>query len=424
MDDRHTEPDDRTAAQRRQRELGAAFMAIYGNPELSSDPRTVYRRYREQGATVRMGPLVMTTDRELCSAALRLPTTLSSGMDSAQLGNTRPLIPMQLDPPDHAMFRRVLDPLFSRKGLAGFDTAVTAVAAELVERVVDRGHCDFTSEIATPLPATILLRLLGLPDADRALLIRAKDGVVHPPRHDMAEAMRVQHAAGQQLYAYFEAAVAAKRATPGDDLLTRLTRTDVDGRPLTTDEIVDMCYLLVLAGLDTITDSMTLMWAHLARHPEHRRRIATDPAVIPTAIEELLRWESPIPGVPRIAREDVELGGCPVRAGDIVYVALGSANGDPQYLPDADVVDLDRSPNRHLAFGGGIHHCLGSYLAKLQIGAALAEWHRRIPEYTVEAGAELRYTPGLRSVEYLPLRFPALVGAGTAAAATPEGAQA
>lgn len=248
---------------------------------------------------------------------------------------------------------------------------------------------------------------------------------MHPPRHDMAEAARVQRAAGQQIYDYFGAAVAAKRAAPCDDLLSRMITAEVDGRALTTDEIVDMCYLLTLAGLDTITDAMTLMWAHLARNPEHRRRIAADPAVVPTAIEELLRWESPVPGVPRIAREDVDLGGCPVLAGDIVYVALGSANTDPEFLADADTVDLDRSPNRHLAFGGGIHHCLGSYLAKLQIGAALREWHRRIPEYAIEDCAELRYTPGLRSVEYLPLRHPVPVSpTWPAEAAIPAGAQA
>jgi cytochrome P450 len=406
MTDWSERASDPQAAARYQQELGAAFMAIYGNPELSSNPQALYRKFREQGPVVRMGPLLMVNTRELVTAALRQPEVLSSGMASARLGNTRPLIPMQVDPPHHAGYRRVLDPLFSRKALAGLEPYVVELVGRLIDDVVERGCCDFTEEVAVPLPGSVFLRLLGLPDSDRAALVRTKDGIVHPPRHDMAEAERVQQAAGQELYRYFEAAVEAKRAAPADDLLTRLLAVEVDGRPLTRDEVVDVCYVLLLAGLDTVTDTMTLSWTYLARNPEHRARIVADPGLIPHAIEELLRWESPIPGVPRIAVAPTELGGCPVRPGEIVYVSFGSANTDEADLPDADNVRFDRKPNRHLAFGGGIHHCLGSHLAKLQIGAAMREWHRRIPDYEIPPGTELRYTPGLRSIEHLPLTFP------------------
>lgn len=396
---------DPEAAARYQQELGAAFMAIYGNPELSSDPQNLYRKQREQGATMRTGPMLMVNTRELVTEALHQPLVLSSGMASARLGNTRPLIPMQVDPPDHASYRRVLDPLFSRKALAGLEPFITRTVERLIDAVIERGSCDFTADFAVPLPSAVFLHLLGLPAQDRGLLERAKDGIVHPPRFDMDEADRVQRAAGQELYRYFDAAVADRRSTPGDDLISKLLAVEVDGRPLTGDEVVDICYVL-LAGLDTVTDTLTLSWTYLARSPEHRAEVAADPAVIPKAIDELLRWESPIPGVPRIAVAPTEVGGCPVRAGDIVYVSFGSANTDESDLPDADVVRFDRRSNPHLAFGGGIHHCLGSHLAKLQIGIAMREWHRRIPDYRIPPGTDLRYTPGLRSLEQLPLTFP------------------
>lgn len=406
---------DSNASARREQELGAAFMAIYGDPELSSDPHTVYRRNQAQGSTTRLGPLLMVNARDVVITALHQPQALSSGMASARLGNTRPLIPMQIDPPDHAAYRRMLDPLFSRKALSGLEPAVVTLVHRLIDGVVSADSCDFTEAFAVPLPSLVFLRLLGLPEADRVELSRIKNDIVHPPRDDMAEAERAQSAAGQELYEYFEKAVETKRAAPGDDLLTRLTTADIAGRPLSRDEIVDICYVLLLAGLDTVTDTLTLSWSYLARHPDHRARIVADPGLIPSAVDELLRWESPIPGVPRIAVAGTEVGGCPVRPGDVVYVSFGSANIDTTDDDDLDTVRLDRSPNRHLAFGGGIHRCLGSYLAKMQIGIAMREWHRRIPDYEIPRGTKLQYMPGLRSIEHLPLTFstatPAILGA-------------
>jgi cytochrome P450 len=135
-----------------------------------------------------------------------------------------------------------------------------------------------------------------------------------------------------------------------------------------------------------------------------------DPELIPHAIEELLRWETPVMGVARAATQDTELGGCPVQAGDLVMVMLGSANTDEAEFGDAEVVRFDREVNRHLAFGGGIHRCLGSHLARLELRVALREWHRRIPDYAVAEGHTLVYTPAIRSIEHFPLTFPAVTG--------------
>ena len=145
------------------------------------------------------------------------------------------------------------------------------------------------------------------------------------------------------------------------------------------------------------------MFAYLAQHPDQRRQICDDPTMIPAAVEELLRWETPVMGIVRSAVADGEIGGCPIAQGDRVVALIGSANTDEVDVPDADVVRFDRTVNRHLAFGGGVHRCLGSHLARLELRVALREWHRRIPDYCVAEGADLVYTGGIRSIEDFPM---------------------
>jgi cytochrome P450 len=169
--------------------------------------------------------------------------------------------------------------------------------------------------------------------------------------------------------------------------------------------VLEICFLFLIAGLDTVTDSLDCFFAFLAQNPDHRRQIAQDPSVVPSAVEELLRWESPVPGVARRATADMEIAGCPVHAGDLVSLTIGSANTDERFWDDPHEVDLRREPNPHYAFGGGIHRCLGSHLARLELRVALREWHARIPEYRLEEGVTLEYTPSLRQIHHLPLVF-------------------
>jgi cytochrome P450 len=193
---------------------------------------------------------------------------------------------------------------------------------------------------------------------------------------------------------------------PSDDILTHLVTVAIDGEKLTREEILDICFLFHIAGLDTVSDSLTCFYAFLAQNPEHRRQIVDDPEIIPSAVEELLRWESPVPsGVPRIAKHDAELpNGTTVPAGTAMMVSYGAANVDPSEFPDSFDVRFDREPNRHIAFGGGVHRCLGSHLARRELRIALREWHRRIPEYAIKPGHEhLEYEPGLRCVKDLTL---------------------
>jgi cytochrome P450 len=208
---------------------------------------------------------------------------------------------------------------------------------------------------------------------------------------------------GQDIYAYFNKILDEREKDPQDDILTQFLDAKVDGEQLTREDILDICFLFLLAGLDTVTDSLTCSFAYLAQHPHHRQQIVDDPSIIPSAVEELLRWESPVPGVPRFCTEDTEVAGCPVKKGDSVGVSVGAANVDTEEFPDAFDVRFDREVNRHLAFGGGVHRCLGSHLARRELRVVLREWHRRIPEYQLKPGIELHYVMGLRSVENLEL---------------------
>jgi cytochrome P450 len=213
---------------------------------------------------------------------------------------------------------------------------------------------------------------------------------------------------GREIYDYFGGVIDERRARPAGDVISGFLEAEIDGERLTREEILDICYLFLIAGLDTVSDTLTCMYAFLATHPEHRRAIVDDPTCIPGAVEELLRWESPVPfGVPRIATRDTELpGGHTVKEGTAVMIVYGAANVDSSVCPDALEVRFDREENRHIAFGGGVHRCLGSHLARRELRITLREWHLRIPDYWLAPGHEaLEYPPGLRHVKDLTLAW-------------------
>jgi len=177
----------------------------------------------------------------------------------------------------------------------------------------------------------------------------------------------------------------------------------IDGERLTRSEILDICFLLLLAGLDTVTATLGCNIAYLASNPSKRRSLVEDPSLVPTAVEELLRWETPVTGLPRIALQDVTIGDFEIREGELVTLLLGAANTDDEHFPEAQRVDFLRERNVHTAFGVGVHRCLGSHLARMELKVALEEWHRRIPDYRIEPGETPRVSPGIREFMYLPL---------------------
>lgn len=367
----------------------------------------MYKALRESNPVFRSPQAVVLSRLADIEMALKHTELFSSNMDAVDLGNVRPLIPLQIDPPEHAKYRRILDPLFTPREMARREPLVTELVNEMIDRFAARGECDFHAEFAVPLPCTVFLQLLGLPleDLDRFLLW--KDGVIRPAG-DSGFDRRHESSAGvaQQIYEYFDKAIDEHIAVPRDDVLSAMIAADVGGQPLSREELLDICFLFLIAGLDTVTDSLDCFFVYLARHPQHRRQLVERPDVLPGAVEELLRWETPVPGVARVATQDVEVGGCPISKGERVSPLLGAANTDPAEFPDPETVDFTRSPNRHRAFGGGPHRCLGSHLARMELRVALREFHRRIPDYEIKPGTQLTYTAALRSVESLPLVFP------------------
>lgn len=384
----------------------------------AADPRAVGRTLRANPVVHLTESMVMVTRRVDVEQALRQPTVFSSGMDAFDLGNPRPLIPLQIDPPRHVRYRRLLDPLFSPQKMAILHGTVAALADALIDDFAASGSCDLHKAFSVPLPCTVFVDLFGLPRADLTWLLAMKDGIIRPAGASIEERAASRRRTAGDIDDYFRQVVADRRVRAerdirgerdgpggGGDILHEILTAEVDGERLTEPEILDICFLFVLAGLDTVTDALDCVFAHLAGHPEDRRRLVADEALVPRGVEALLRWESPVPAVVRVATEDVTIGGCPIRSGQSVVLLIGSANTDSTADPLADVLDLDRDPNPHLAFGGGIHRCLGSHLARVELQAAVRQFHRRIPEYRLAPGTELHYTPGLRSLRSLPLTF-------------------
>jgi cytochrome P450 len=371
------------------------------------EPQPMYKTLRESAPVFRSPQSVVLSRLADIDMALKRTDLFSSNMDAVDLGNMRPLIPLQIDPPEHAKYRRILDPLFTPREMARREQAVTALVNEMIDGFADRGECDFHAEFAVPLPCTVFLQLLGLPLEDLDKFLVWKDGVIRPEGVQRPEQHRQAAApAAHQIYEYFERAIDEHIANPREDVLSALIAAQAEGKPLSREELLDICFLFLIAGLDTVTDSLDCFFVYLARHPEQRRLLIEQPDILPGAIEELLRWETPVPGVARVTIQDVEVGGCPISKGERISPLLGAANTDPAEFPDPDIVDFTRNPNRHRAFGGGPHRCLGSHLARLELRVALREFHRSIPDYEIPPGVQLAYTSGLRSVESLPLRFP------------------
>lgn len=392
---------------------GWAFQMMI-EPDYAADPRPYFdamRRMppgRDEFVAEDRKASVLISRYEHVEAVLRNPGLFSSrfGEGIGALGNERPMIPLQVDPPEHKKYRVLLDPYLAPRRVARLEPEVNQLVNELIDRIAGRGGCEFNSEFAVPLPCTVFLALLGLPLKDLDFFLRIKEGIVRGnSERTLEKQSRARVAAGKECYAYFDTALdrIREQRTPG--LLLDLMEAEVAGERLTRDEIMDICYLLLIAGLDTVTDSLCCFWAFLAGSPAHRQEIVADPSIIPSAVEELMRWESPVGGIARVATGETEIGGCPVHEGENLLVLVGSANLDTDAIAGADRVDFHREPNRHYAFGGGIHRCLGSHLARLELRVALREWHRRIPEYHIPPGTRLNWTPVLRTVTELPLSF-------------------
>jgi cytochrome P450 len=379
------------------------------NPELARNPQPMYSMLRESSPVLRLdGVGVIVSSRAGVDEVLRHPDLFSSSMSAHDLKTKRPLIPLQIDPPDHRKYRKILDPLFAPQRMKLIEEPASRLVNDLIDGFIDDDEIDFAARFSMPFPSQVFLAMFGLPMSELPRFLTMKDGVIRPDHvvghefgHPDTEAY--QQATADSIYAYFENVIDERDGAERDDLLSHFLHTQVDGDGLTHEEILDICFLFLIAGLDTVTASLDCFFAFLAERPDSRRKVVDDPDAIPAIVEELLRWETPVMGAARVATQDTAVDGFPIREGEQVMVLLGAANVDEAEFPNPTALDWDRETNRHLAFGGGIHRCLGSHLARLELRVALREWHRRIPDYSVKPGAELKFTPGIRTLESFPM---------------------
>jgi cytochrome P450 len=336
--------------------------------------------------------------------ALRHPEFFSSAGGTVGVG-AQPLIPVEVDPPRHTSYRRLLNPRFVPREIEKLESEVRRLVCHLVGSFADRGSCEFHEEFSTPLPSGIFLALMGLPEEDLPQFLQWRDDTIRPDvaPGDFEAAEEVRQRTAAAINDYFKDAIGRRRNRPDGTLLSDIVEGTVEGEPLTETELLGMSHLLLLGGLDTVTATLDCMVAFLAEHPAERHRLTDDEGVIPSAVEELLRWETPVQVLPRIVAQEIEVGGVELQVGDRVTLVIGAANCDREMFEDG--WDLTRSPNRHLAFGAGNHLCLGAHLARLELRVALEEFHRRIPDYRIADGVRLTFSPGIRQAQALPLVF-------------------
>ncbi|WP_028933823.1 cytochrome P450 [Pseudonocardia spinosispora] len=362
-------------------------------------------------STAHGGHWVVTGYNEI-QAVMRDPETFSSWPNNLVPHGAGKFLPLELDPPEHTAYRRALQPLFSPSRMRALEDEIRGIVTELIDGFAETGESNFISDFAHELPARVFLALMDWPLEDAPMFTEATDiTLLGKPGATEEESNAARAEAAMRMFTYFGQVVADRRARPedADDVTTAIVRTPIavdDGERLLTDEeLCNMFFLLLIAGLHTVQGSLAWSLLQLSAHPEQRQRLIDDPSLIQPAVEEILRIEAAVsPG--RCATKDTELAGVRIRKGDQLLLILNAANHDVAEFASPDELQLDRSPNRHLSFGSGPHRCLGSHLARVELRIALEELHRRIPDYSIAPGrSPISHVSQVRGVVQLPIVF-------------------
>jgi cytochrome P450 len=399
----------------------AGLPALFG-PDMLADPYPVYHRLRSADPVHWHEPFaawVLTRHDDVLAALHdhRLSADRTTRM-RAVLGrdDLKPFFAFVAkrmiftDPPLHTRLRALVSQAFKPHVVEALRPHIRALVDGFLDRVIGRGQMDAVADLAFPLPATVIAGLLGVPPEDRDRLRAWSDDFIlllsaDPSAIPSATYGRAARAAGE-LTAYFRTAVARRRAEPHDDLLSLLVHAEDQGDRLDDEELYATANLLMVAGHETTTNLIGNGLLALLRHPDQLRRLQEDPSLVPSAVEEMLRYDSPVQFVSRQAREDMEVGGRRIRGGQVVHLVLAATNRDPAHFPDPDRLDVGRRPDRHLAFGQGIHYCLGVPLARLEAAVAFEALLRRLPGLRL-GGGEITYRDNFnfRGLRSLPVAF-------------------
>lgn len=285
-----------------------------------------------------------------------------------------------MDPPRHDELRSILARVLTPNRIAGLEPVVREYARGLLAELAPSGGFDVATRFSHLVPTITMCTLMDLPRADRAKFLKWNMDTLAGADFTSPAAL----AAYGEMAVYWTALVAERRVTPGDDLISQIIHTEVDGDPLSDEEIGGFCSLLHDAAQNTTMNMLTHGVLTLGRHPDQRKKLAADPSRWPKAVDELMRYVSPVQGLARCTTRDVELHGVTIPKGDQVLMLYGAANHDPRQFPDPEVFDIDRTAKAHYGFGHGIHHCLGSAVAKLEIRCALDEVVQALGDWEVD----------------------------------------
>ncbi len=389
-------------------------------PEVLADPYPLYRRLRTEDP-VHWDPFlhtwVVTRYRDVVSvlhdfSAQRTPTTDQlASLRLSQLSPVAQLMVKQmlfLDPPAHTRIRNLATLAFAPQRVRALRPHIQEIAERLLDAVQSRGDMDVIADFAAPLPAIVTAEMLGMPIADHVQLKSWSADfaeILGNFQHNPGRAARVL-AAVEGMTTYFRSAIARLKVHPREGLVHSLMTAEVDGDRFTEEEIIANTIITMVGGQETTTNLIGNGLLTLLRHPEAMERLRSEPALLPSAVEELLRYEAPSQHTARLAAQDVDLGGKLIRKRQAVIAVMGAANRDPERFPDPDRLDLAREDNRHLAFGWAAHFCFGAALARIEGQIAFATILRRMPNLAFHpAPLVWRCNLGLRGLEALPVTF-------------------
>jgi len=314
---------------------------------------------------------------------------------------------LNMDPPRHTKYRRLVNLGFSPKILNRTEHQVRERARAIVDAVARRGTCDFVTEVAAELPLQVIVEMLGVPHEDRHRFFEWSNTMVgtDDPEYNATATKEQGQAAMMQLFAYANELAEERRRCPREDLTSVLLQAEVDGERLTEAQFDSFVMLLSVAGNETTRNLISGGMLALIEHPEQRARLLADPSLLPTAVEEMLRWVSPVMVFRRTAQTDCEISGQPIREGDRVTIWYASANRDEDVFTDAHRFDVGRTPNDHLGFGIGPHFCLGAHLARLEIRVMFEELLRRLPDIELAGPVERLRSNFLNGIKRMLVRF-------------------
>jgi cytochrome P450 len=320
-----------------------------------------------------------------------------------------------MDPPRHVKMRRLVNKGFTPRAVNAMEPQIRRIASEILDQLDGKETCDFVLDVASQLPLAVICGMMGLDRKDWPLMFELTNGVLgsgdpeyqtvvpEEQRGTLQAARMTSEAARMRMMAFFKEILEERRRRPGNDLVSILVESEVDGEKLTEGDILAFCFLLILAGNETTRNAISGGLVALCQHPEERARLQADMSLIDSAVEEILRWTSPLHHMARQAVTDVEIRGQTIRAGDRVIMWYPSANRDEDIFPDPYRFDITREPNEHLAFGIGEHFCLGAGFARKEIKVMFEELFRRYPDIQLAGPPERLRSNFINGIKHLPV---------------------